>query len=742
MFCRRLDFFVVRSLQIRDSFSTFIPASTRLFSVSQTRRRVFRPSVGQTAVVNYLKTHNVMVSARPGAGKTATAEAVVQANPYTPITVITYSKRLQVDTKKRLRRYPLVDVFTFHGLASRFFGSLIHNDTLLANIRRSAIPPTWIDIPRYEIVILDELQDLTEDLYWLTCAFITFLTRVSGRAPQLLVLGDPRQAIYDFRGADQRYLELSSDTLSAVSPYEWRSAQLSQSFRLSCETANFVNNAFLGGEPYIQGSHTGPKPLYIHGDLYRTAEILEYIYPLIRKYGHKNTAILAPSLRTNGIVKRIINTLWEQYKIPAAHAISDDLMGLDDDVTRGKIIPSTYHQFKGSERDLVIVLGADNSYFRLMARALRNDRCPNATFVALTRARKQLVVLHSHEDPQMPFVDWAAIESGADVINLEDEPLKAQNKPGCPPQLGLHLPRIVPATDAARHVREEALDSIVRPLDIRKVQPALPPLHCIDAPDKVRTDAVKNHWEPVSDLNGLTVTLDFEYWLTGKVVAFMNDKQMERLPEKKSLEDDTYRAIWLSKEATHYDAITSGFRSRWHQMQYNGHKFDWMVPHLTVSTERLSKQFSEYNRSELARDLAMEVSLKLDLSIDSEKTVLTGRADMIHSRNQGRDVTTIWEVKFVTAFSHEHVVQTVIYGYLWAMNHQNEPFPRLVLYNVKNDEKWEIRTTLDQAKQVIVEVLRTKFTSNGQIPTDVFLKGCANVREEVAQLWTEGEHVG
>ncbi|KAK0226070.1 P-loop containing nucleoside triphosphate hydrolase protein [Armillaria fumosa] len=738
MFCRRLTFFASRCLQIRNSFSTVLPASTRFFSVSPcTQERIFIPSVGQTAVVNHLKTHNVMVSARPGAGKTATAEAVVRANPNTLIAIVTYSKRLQLDTQKRLQSYPLVDVFTFHGLASRFFGTLIHNDTLFADVRRSAIPPIWNDVPRYEIVILDELQDLTEDLYWLTCAFITFLTQVSSRAPQLLVLGDPRQAIYDFRGADQRYLELSPETLSAVSPYNWRSAQLSKSFRLSCETANFINNAFLGGDPYIQGSHTGPKPLYIHGNLQcRIAEILEYIYPLIRKYGHENTAILAPSVRSDRVIKLIIGKLWEKYKIPAAYVISDE-MGLDDDVTRGKIIPSTYHQFKGSERDLVIVLGTDASYFRNMARDLHDDCCPNATFVALTRARKQLVVLHSHKYSAMPFVDWAAVESCAKVINLEDEPPKAQDKPGRPRQSGLLLPETVNATDAARHLRQEVLDNIVRQLDIQKVQPPLPPSLCIDAPDKVRTDFAKNHWEPVSDLNGLAVTLDFEYWLTGKVAAFT--KPMERLRGKKKLEDDIFRAIWLSKEATHYDADLSGFKSRWLQMVYKGHKFDWLVPYLAASTKRLSEQFLQYKRPALARNLTMETSMEHLLSIDNQSTWLVGRADMIHSRDKGRNVT-IWEVKFVMTLSHEHVVQTVIYGFLWAMAHQNNPFPRLVLYNVKNDEKWEICTTLEHAKQVIEEVLREKYTSNGEIPTHEFLRRCADVREEVAQLWPEDEY--
>ncbi|KAK0189139.1 P-loop containing nucleoside triphosphate hydrolase protein [Armillaria mellea] len=736
--CRLLAFFASRSLQTRNPFSIHLPVSARFLSITSHHlcKRKFEPSAEQIAIVNHLKTHNVMVSARPGAGKTATAEAVAQANPNIPIAVVTYSKRLQLDTQRRFQSYPLVDVFTFHGLASRLFGTIIYNDTIFADVRKSAILPVWIDLPRYEIVILDEMQDLTENLYWLTCVFITFLTQVSARPPKLLVLGDSRQAIYEFRGADQRYLEKAPYILSSVSPHQWRSAQLSQSFRLSHQMANFINDAFLDREPYMQGSHEGPKPLYIHGNLDHTAKILEYIHPLIRQYGPENTAILAPSLRSNGVVVRIINMLWDKYKFPAAHAVSDDQMGLDDDITRGKITPSTYHQFKGSERDLVIVLGVDASYFK-WAPQLPDNRCPNATFVALTRARKQLVILHSHSKPQMPFVDWAAIKSGADVINIEDEQPRAQDEPGRPSRLDVPLPKTIYVSGAARYVREEALNKIIcHPdlLNVQKVQSPLPSSHWIHAPDKVCTDVMKNHWEPVSDVNGLTVTLDFEYWLTGKVAVLMNDTHM---PANKTLEDDTLRAVWLSREAIRYDANTSGFRSRWCQMTYKHHRFDWMGQYLAVSTQRLSEQFSEYGRSELAKDLTMEVPLRQRLSMNGRATTLIGRADMIHSRSKERDVA-IWEVKFVTALSHEHVIQVVIYGYLWAMANQTQPFPHLVLYNVKNNEKWEVETSLVRAKRVIEEVLRIKYTANKPRSDNEFLKDNADIQEGAAQLFKLG----
>ena len=82
--------------------------------------RAFRPSKQQLAVVDAVEKHNVVVMARPGAGKTATGEAVVAAFPDVPVAIVTYSKRLQLETAKRLATYPNADVFTFHGCVELF----------------------------------------------------------------------------------------------------------------------------------------------------------------------------------------------------------------------------------------------------------------------------------------------------------------------------------------------------------------------------------------------------------------------------------------------------------------------------------------------------------------------------------------------------------------------------------------------------------------------------------------------
>ena len=58
---------------------------------------------------------------------------------------------------------------------------------------------------------------------------------------QYLLLGDKNQTVYDFKGADNRFLTLAKDLYSnsIVLP-------LSQSFRVTESIANFVNNVLLG----------------------------------------------------------------------------------------------------------------------------------------------------------------------------------------------------------------------------------------------------------------------------------------------------------------------------------------------------------------------------------------------------------------------------------------------------------------------------------------------------------------
>lgn len=725
---------------------------------SAATKRAFIPSAEQQAIVELCRTQNVVVSARPGAGKTATAEAIVAADPNKPVVIITYSKRLQLDTARRLSAYPGSGTFTFHGLARKFFSTDVFNDALLRSLRLKGNIPAWTGDP-YEIVILDELQDCTDDLFWLICAFISAVTQAAGgKTPQIVVLGDERQAIYEFRGADARYLSLSSAAMSSLSPYPWTHLALSKSFRLSHQTCAFVNNVFLGGEQYIVGSHNGPKPLYIYGDTFDVNSVSKYLLPLIRKYGPERTAILAPFAKKNKQLVQLANYLSDNGILVATPPADD--VPLDDKVLQGKVAVSTYHQFKGNERDLVIVYGADAGYFEFLGRDLPDDTCPNTTFVALTRAREQLVVVHHERNGPMPFMNVEELHKTADFISLKgEESMPEPVPPGRPLQLGLLLPVSAYASDMSRHILDEVIESIcAKHLQIHQVQPRLPDSLHIDAPSTVVTNSIKKHHEAVSDLNGLAVVAAYEHALLGTLTTLAVTKKSS-LQHSFPLGTEA-QAIWLCREACRYDAKVSGYRSRYLQMK--GHPFNWLDAFLDAARTRLEAQFPRADMLQFEVKLEEEeFRMANPLGGEDQTTSVRGRADIIRyekapstslprptrkKKKRGKDeidldYVSIWEIKFVAQLSLQHAIQACVYAHLWIHKHNRPIPPRIILFNVRDGEKWEIvpRDGVASLRRVVEETLIAKYSTNDMLTTDEFLKKCAKTKAEVERSFGRKE---
>lgn len=643
-----------------------------------------------------------------------------------------------METARRLHDYPACDVYTFHGMAGRLFSTLVSNDSILHSIRKAGVTPAWTGQP-YEMIILDELQDCTHDLFWLTCSFISAVTRAAGgRAPRIVALGDERQAIYNFRGADSRFLSLSPSILATLSPNPWSHLPLSKSFRLSHENSAFVNNVFLQGEEYIVGSHNGPKPLYMYGNLFKPRAVAHRLVPLIQKYGAERTAIIAPSVRENLALSELTNLLSRRYRLPVAVSISDEV-NLDDDVLSGKICVSTYHQFKGNERDLVIVYGVDAAYFKFLGADLPDDTCPNATFVALTRACKQLVVLNQKGKSPMPFISLPELHKTATIINLTDAEMVDMQPVGRPQELGLHLPKNIVVSHMSRHVPDETLDSICKThLQIKQMTPPLPPALHINAPDKVITDKAKRHYEAVSDLNGLAVVATYEYALLRTLTTL----GLSRNPPPNEIPSDSAgQAAWLCRKACEYEARLSGYKSR--RIQMGNHAFDWLGPYLDAARNRLTGQFEDAKRLKFEVKLEKKNFEVFHPSGEESKIIdkLFGRADIVRydasptsppNRAEPEDVS-IWEIKFVAQLSLEHAIQVCTYAYLWSIRHRAENLPRIVLFNVRDGEKWEItsRNGVAGLRSLIEDVLRAKYTTTGEPTTHEFLKQCAKIQAEL-----------
>ena len=66
-------------------------------------------------------------------------------------------------------------------------------------------PPPLPNTLAFDILVVDEAQDMTHVYFMLLHKFI----QDCGRKFQLLVLGDKKQGLYEFKGADIRFLTLA-----------------------------------------------------------------------------------------------------------------------------------------------------------------------------------------------------------------------------------------------------------------------------------------------------------------------------------------------------------------------------------------------------------------------------------------------------------------------------------------------------------------------------------------------------
>ncbi|KAM0246252.1 hypothetical protein ACHAP5_004874 [Fusarium lateritium] len=699
------------------------------------RRSSFTPSPQQLEIAKLCAKQNVVVSARPGSGKTATIEAIAAAHPDKRIGSILFSKRLQSETSHRLKRYRNSDVFTFHAMAGLLFERTIRNDEelirQLEKVERDGKLPFWND-DAFDIIVLDEFQDCNPETFWLVECFIRANNvKKLDQPSRIVVLGDERQSIYRFRGADPRYLTLAPELLGPISPYPFIEVQLGKSFRLSTSTVQFINRAFLDGEQYITSSKSGPKPIVLRCNIWDFSALAKQLSPLISRYGPENCVIIAPSVRTKGPLQPLTNTLAQTYRIPIS-VPTDDEAPLDDQVINGKMCISTIHQFKGRERALVILFGIDSSYFKHFGRDLPDDSCPNEAFVALTRALEQLVLVHNDGNKMMPCVSVDSLYKTGEVLNMTNvqSEIPPPDLPGRALELGLLLPMSCGAREITRYVQGDALDKAVkRHVSVRRLPSRLSGQRAIDIQSVVSSDRKKKFYESVSDINGLVIAAALELEVAGTLKSLGVSQEKVDKESPSTLEQ---LVPWLCRLACEYEAKLSGYQPRVIQME--NHRYDWIKPEdFDLARRRLGEVLAHS-----AKNLDFEVEMKEDFRVEGRKTQLTGRADIVATSPSDNDDDesnkTIWEIKFVSKLSNEHIVQACVYAYL--LGSTSGKVPRIILYNVRDGDKREItpRHGLEGLRHLIISVLRLRYTSTGEVSYEEFINHCAETTRKVMNL--------
>ena len=132
--------------------------------------------------------------------------ALSKVCPNKKILQLTYNSNLRLENVEKVKKLELDNIYvhTFHSLGFKYYSKQAHTDTGLRQILLKNMKPI-LPIEKIDILVIDENQDLTE-LYF---NFIINSLMDMDNHIQVLCLGDPRQCIYEFKGADPRYLTMA-----------------------------------------------------------------------------------------------------------------------------------------------------------------------------------------------------------------------------------------------------------------------------------------------------------------------------------------------------------------------------------------------------------------------------------------------------------------------------------------------------------------------------------------------------
>jgi hypothetical protein len=609
-------------------------------------------SVEQQNIINLLKQqNNVIVESVAGSGKTTTNLYIAKSFPELNILLLTYNAKLKIESRERIISNDIknIETHSYHSFCVKYYNNKAYTDIEIIDIvtNNSKIKK----IINYDIIILDELQDISPLYYKLICKIF----KDNKVKAKICILGDRYQTIYDFKGADSRYI-IHASKIFNYNKYEWRNSTLSQSYRITFEMSEFINKCLLKEDRIISHKKSDNKPQYIICDVFDIT-INNKVFIQLKKYlslGYKpnDIFILAPSIKSELTPARKLENLIKQniIDIPIYVPSSDDEK-IDSDILKGKLVFSTFHQAKGLERKIVIVYNFDDSYFKFFKKDINPLLCPNEYYVATTRSSEHLILIHHYRNDYFQFINIHNLKIYCDIHHYKELDIgKEKNKDQYQTSV----------TQLINHLSQEVLChclSYLKIININKKDTK------INIPTKIKNDI---GYEDVSNISGTFIPAFYEYKTTGKMTIY--DESIEKYEHinkiKKNIDIikptktyDLYN-IDIKKEnidellyiSNYYCSLRSGYLFKLYQIN----EYDWITKdNLNLTYNRLSKFISnnaiyEYKAGCSPNKFHPELLNR----------TLTGYIDCI-------DNNKIYEFKCVDKLESEHYLQLAIYMYLY-----------------------------------------------------------------------------
>ena len=709
------------------------------------------PSEEQQQVINEMKDgQNVIVNACAGSGKSTTILTMAAQMPNERFLQLTYNSSLRYEVRDKVRQLNLtnIEVHTYHSLAVLAYNGNAHNDTGMRNIMYQEMPLRPLFKLEFSVLVVDEAQDMTP-LYF---KFLQKFVKDSERPFQLMVLGDHRQGLYEFKGADTRFLTLA-DKLWNTS-VNMRSANfvyksLKMSYRVTDNIRKFVNDVMFG-EEYMDSCKEGPEVVYVKRNSgFNEKIIISTILRLMKENNAKpdDIFILSGSIR-GGRMRKIENALV-MNDIPCFVPLFEtDKM--DERVINGKVGLSTFHSVKGRQRKYVFIVGFDNSYFDYYGRNLSRVECPNTLYVGVTRASNKLYVFET---------DNHATDRPLDFLKYDHNALNNSNF--CK---FMGIPRTIFYEETENEKREIAVYNTT-PTDLikfmhedvlDKITPILSEIFTVtkekgetfDIPSIVQT--TKNLYEEVSDLNGIAIPgmyyddINRKWKNTNESVLYdmiqYRFEQLERPNEylKKSVEEVPEKMTSIQDylfASNVYKALDEHYYSKLKQITIEDcmwlgeedierckeRMHDILGPE--CETEEPDAEWSIINQSDENEHEGIDKVLD-GIIPDTLRYRFSARVDLVTK-------DSVYELKCTSEISLEHRVQVVIYAWLYKILGYKEKVFKI--FNIKTGEILTLSGKFEDYHKIVTTIIKGKSIENVRLDDDEFIKSCKQLKEQLKE---------
>tara|TARA_B110000208_G_scaffold179881_1_gene229074 strand:- start:989 stop:3208 length:2220 start_codon:yes stop_codon:yes gene_type:complete len=727
----------------------------------------------QYKVIQNLSNSNVLVDSVAGSGKTTTNLHLAKHYPDHKILLLTYNAKLKIETRQKVITYntPNMEVQSYHSFCVKYYQRDCFTDSV---IKKMLLNDTLIPLKsfNYDLIVLDESQDMTPLYYQLFCKLYTDNTSFNTKQAKICLLGDKYQSIYQFNNADARFITWAPQLFN-LNTLPWEKTSLSYSFRVTHEIANFINKCLLGDERIKSKRVTFHKPKYIICDCFgsrkggvrvATSAFNEVKRFLTEGYKPSDIFILAPSVKNaTSPVRRLENEIKKRLvDIPIYVPVSDEEK-LDQEVLENKMVFSTFHQAKGLERKIVIVFNFDASYFKYFNKHQNTNICPNEMYVATTRACDHLILLHHYRNDYFPFINKSLLKEYADVqYHCRIKVTKSKSDKNRP----------VSVTDLIRHLTQETLDKCLTYIKLKGIRKKANRI-------KIRSKTKQKFGhENVSEITGTAIPAYFEYKLKGTMDIFdrlgLNPNVSPPPAYNPESNTDTVNDGFLtdsddeelSQVATkvketpmQLDNITIDqllyVANKWCSYK-NGYifKLDQISNYNWVSNEDLSLCVHRLYSLGISDSAQFEQKSEAENKPELFNRKLTGYFDCVDGNN-------LYEFKCVKALKKEHVLQLAIYKYLYLINNQknikmatseqnvltmlgiktnddetkrNEQITtndsKFFIYNILSDKLMEVQGSLGDLQQMIEFLIYNKYFEQRIVDDSAFKKMCDGIKNK------------